>query len=133
LKTGEALVSVLHKDGSPAPVERIFIRPPESQLGPVTSEQRDEIIRRSPFNGRYEQEVDRESAYELLKQKTERQAEEEFEEQQIKQQKTKASSRGSNRQSVGEALFKSAARAVGSTVGRQIIRGIMGSLLGGRR
>ncbi len=36
LKTGEALVSVLHKDGSPAPVERIFIRPPESQLGPVT-------------------------------------------------------------------------------------------------
>lgn len=133
LKTGEALVSVLHKDGSPAPVERIFIRPPESQLGPVTSEQRQEIIRRSPFNGRYDQEVDRESAYELLKQKTERQAKEAFEEQQSKQQKTKAPARASNRQSVGEALFKSAARSIGSTVGRQIIRGIMGSLLGGRR
>jgi len=129
LKTGEALVSVLHKDGSPAPVERIFIRPPESQLGPVTPEQRDELIRRSPFSGRYEQEIDRESAYELLKIKTERQAEIADEEQKIKQQKPKSSSR----QSAGEALLKSAARAVGSTVGRQIIRGIMGSLLGGRR
>ena len=129
LKTGEALVSVLHKDGSPAPVERIFIRPPESQLGPVTLEQRNEIMRRSPFSGRYEQEVDRESAYELLKIKTERQAEIAVEAQQAKQQKTKSS----NRQSVGEALFKSVARAAGSTVGRQLIRGIMGSLLGGRR
>jgi DNA helicase HerA-like ATPase len=129
LKTGEALVSVLHKDGSPAPVERIFIRPPESRLGPVTPEQRNEIMHRSPFSGRYEQEVDRESAYELLKIKTERQAEIAVEAQQAKQQKTKSS----NRQSVGEALFKSVARAAGSTVGRQLIRGIMGSLLGGRR
>ena len=133
LKTGEALVSVLHKDGSPAPVERVFIRPPESQLGPVTPGQREEIIRRSPFNGRYEQEVDRASAYELLKQKTERQAEIAVEEQQAKQQKTKAPARASSRQSAGEALLKSAARAVGSTVGRQLIRGIMGSLLGSRR
>ena len=133
MKTGEALVSVLHNDGSPAPVERVFIRPPESQLGPVTPVQREEIIRRSPFNGRYEQEVDRESAYELLKQKTERQAEIADEEQQAKQQKTKAPARASSRQSAGEALLKSAARAVGSTVGRQLIRGIMGSLLGSRR
>jgi len=133
LKTGEALVSVLNKDGSPAPVERIFIRPPESQLGPVTPQQRDEMIRRSPFSGRYEQEVDRESAYELLKKKTERQAEIAMEEQQTKPQKTKTPTRTSNRQSAGEALLTSAARAVGSTVGRQIIRGIMGSLLGGRR
>jgi len=132
LKTGEALVSVLNKDGSPAPVERIFIRPPESQLGPVTPQQRSEIIGRSPFSGRYEQEVDRESAYELLKKKAERQIEETAEDQQIKQ-KTKAPTRNSNRQSAGEALLTSAARAVGSTVGRQIIRGIMGSLLGGRR
>jgi DNA helicase HerA-like ATPase len=133
LKTGEALVSVLNKDGSPTPVERIFVCPPESQLGPITGQQRAEIIRRSPFNGRYEQEIDRESAYELLKKKTERQAEVAVEEQQIKQQKTKSPVRTRNRQSAGEALLTSAARAVGSTVGRQLIRGIMGSLLGGRR
>lgn len=133
LKTGEALVSVLNKDGSPAPVERIFICPPESRIGPVTPQQRDEIIRRSPFSGRYDQEVDRESAYELLKKKMERHAEAALEKQQMERQKAKIPARASNRQSVGEALLTSAARAVGSTVGRQIIRGIMGSLLGGRR
>jgi len=133
LKTGEALVSVLNKDGSPAPVERIFIRPPESQIGPVTPQKRDEIMHRSPFSGRYEQELDRESAYELLKKKTERQAEVAVEEEQINPQRTKVATRASNRQSAGEAFLTSAARAVGSTVGRQIIRGIMGSLMGGRR
>jgi DNA helicase HerA-like ATPase len=125
LKTGEALVSVLHKDGSPAQVERIFIRPPESQIGPVTPQQRDEIIRRSPFSGRYEQEVDRESAYELLKKRTENEADE--------QQKEKSNSKASNRQSVGETLLKSMVRAAGSTVGRQLIRGLMDSLLSGSR
>jgi len=123
---------VLHKDGSPAPVERIFIRPPESQIGPISPQQRDEIMRRSPFSGRYEQEIDRESAYELLKKKAEQQAAV-VEEQQINQPIKTTSGRASGRQSVGEALLKSAARSIGSTVGRQIIRGIMGSLLGGRR
>ncbi|MGZ8224250.1 MAG: helicase HerA-like domain-containing protein [Methylobacter sp.] len=139
LKNGEALVSVLNKDGSPAPVERILICPPESQIGPISIQQRDEILRRSPFSGRYEQEVERESAYELLKKKTQRQAEAAAEEALIKQHSINASSRtvggtrSRGRQSVGEALLTSAARSIGSTVGRQIIRGIMGSLLGGRR
>ena len=61
----------------------------------------------SPLSGRYEQEMDRESAYELLKIKTERQAEIAVEAQRAKQQKTKSS----NRQCIGEALFKSVARA----------------------
>jgi DNA helicase HerA-like ATPase len=139
LKNGEALVSVLNKDGSPAPVERILIRPPESQLGPISIQQRDEIMRRSPFSGRYEQEVDRESAYELLKKKAQRQAEVAAEQALIKQHpsntssRTVGGSRSRGRQSAGEALLTSAARSIGSTVGRQIIRGIMGSLLGGRR
>jgi DNA helicase HerA-like ATPase len=133
LKTGEALVSVLNKDGSPAPVERIFICPPESQLGSISPQQRDEIMRRSPFSGRYEQEIDRESAYELLKKKAELQDSKAVKDPQINQPIKTTSSQSSNRQSVGEALLKSAARSIGSSVGRQIIRGIMGSLLGGRR
>jgi DNA helicase HerA-like ATPase len=133
LKTGEALVSVLNKDGSPAPVERIFICPPESQLGSISPQQRDEIMRRSPFSGRYEQEIDRESAYELLKKKAELQDSKAVKDPQINQPIKTTSSQSSGRQSVGEALLKSAARSIGSTVGRQIIRGIMGSLLGGRR
>ncbi|NOT84079.1 MAG: DUF853 family protein [Methylococcaceae bacterium] len=131
LKTGEALVSVLNKDGSPTPVERIFIRPPESQMGPVTEQQRLELIKRSPLYGQYEQEVDRESAYELLKNKAVQQQAQEVEEEETKAE-AKTTSRASSRQSIGEALFKSAARTIGTTVGRQIVRGIMGSLFGGR-
>ncbi|MEQ1560354.1 MAG: helicase HerA-like domain-containing protein [Methyloglobulus sp.] len=132
LKTGEALVSVLNKDGSPTPVERILICPPGSQIGPVSTEQRAEMMQRSPLNGRYEQEIDRESAYEMLKQKTERQNQEELEEKQQKEEKKAAAAGSSKRQSVTEALLKNAARSIGTTVGRQIVRGIMGSLLGRR-
>ena len=130
LKTGEALVSVLNKDGSPAPVERILIRPPESQLGPVTAQQREEMMRRSPFSGRYEQQADRESAYELLKQRAEQQPLEMAVQPEPVQ---RSSSRVGTGQSVGEALLKSAARSIGSTIGRQIVRGVLGSLLGGGR
>ncbi|MBS3955649.1 MAG: DUF853 family protein [Methylomicrobium sp.] len=132
LKTGEALVSVLNKDGSPTPVERILIKPPESQIGPLTPEQRVELIGRSPYKGRYDEEVDRESAYELLKQKAEQQ---DFQDQ-VRRDTAKVSaprSVSSNRQSVGEALVKSAVRTIGSQLGRQIVRGLMGSLLGGKR
>lgn len=132
LKTGEALVSVLNKDGSPTPVERILIKPPESQIGPLTPEQRVELIGRSPYKGRYDEEVDRESAYELLKQKAEQQ---DFQDQ-VRRDTAKVSaprSASSNRQSVGEALVKSAVRTIGSQLGRQIVRGLMGSLLGGKR
>ena len=132
LKTGEALVSVLNKDGSPTPVERTLIRPPESKIGPLTEEQRSELIGRSPFKGRYDQMVDRESAYEMLKHKAEQQA---FQAQAASDLKTSTTRRSgaSNRQSVGEALIKSTARTIGSQLGRQIVRGIMGSLLGGKR
>jgi uncharacterized protein len=131
LKTGEALVSILSKDGSPTPVERVFIRPPESQLGPVSEQQRQDIIGRSPFKGQYEQVVDRESAYEMLKSKAAQQAAADAEE--IRNEQPRSTSRGSQRQTATEILLKSAARTLGSTVGRQLIRGIMGSLLGGRR
>lgn len=126
LKTGEALVSVLNDDGSPSPVERILIRPPESQIGPIDDIQRKELISRSPFKGRYDQEIDRESAYELLKKRAEQEASKPVAQKQIK-------GRSSRRQSAGEAFIKSTARSIGSQIGRQIVRGIMGSLFGGRR
>lgn len=135
LKKGEALVSVLDHDGSPTPVERILIRPPESQIGPVTDAQRKEMISRSPFYGRYEQELDRESAYELLKLKSKGFAADDLEEIEAKVTKSRpaAAGRTRTRETATEALLKSAARSIGSQVGRQIIRGVLGSLLGGRR
>ncbi len=137
LGTGEALVSVLDLKGSPTPVERILIRPPESRIGPLTVDERKETFGRSPLKGRYDEMVDRESAFELLKKRVAEEAKAEAEEKAREEQEKqdKKSSGGSfwggnsRRQGVGEALVKSVARTVGTTLGRKIVRGILGSLI----
>ncbi len=140
LGTGEALVSVLDLKGSPTPVERVLIRPPESRIGPLTPEERSEVFGRSPLKGRYDEAVDRESAFELLKRRTEEEARVEAAERaRAEQEKAAKKSSGggiwggsSRRQGVAEAMVKSVARSVGSSLGRRIVRGILGSLLGGK-
>jgi hypothetical protein len=133
LGIGEALISVLNDKGSPLPVQRTLISPPESRIGTLDAADRQTRIERSPIKGRYDKPVDRESAYEILK---ERAADKQSQQAEEKEQKAKAKVKpasSSRRQSTGEAFIKSAARTIGSQVGRQIIRGIMGSLFGGRR
>src|SRR5436190_23657815 len=70
LAVGEALVSLLDEKGSPGVVERAFIVPPASQLGPITDAERAALIQRSAVAGKYDKPVDRESAYEKLTQRT---------------------------------------------------------------
>jgi predicted RNA-binding Zn ribbon-like protein len=108
-------------------VARIWVAPPESRIGPLTSAERTEQLARSPLKGRYDQAVDRESAHELLKQRGE-QAAQAAEEQQAA---AKPARRGREPESMATAMAKSAARAIGSQIGRQIVRGVLGSLLGG--
>jgi DNA helicase HerA-like ATPase len=66
LETGEALVSFLDEKGAPQMVERAYILPPQGQIGPITNEERSQLIRRSLIYGVYEKLIDRESAYEIL-------------------------------------------------------------------
>ena len=66
LEVGEALVSMLDEKGMPGIVQRAYMLPPHSQIGPVTPEVRKQIIHASPVYGHYEIPVDRESAYEKL-------------------------------------------------------------------
>ena len=141
LGVGEALVSTLDADGVPTPVEQILIRPPESRIGPMSEAEREEQISRSPHKGRYEQTLDRESAYEMLIERAKKtaaqeaqiEAEELARKEAEKQAKTAARSRSrrSNRQTSSEAFIKSAARAIGSSLGRRVIRGILGSIFKG--
>ncbi len=139
LGVGEALVSTLDAKGIPTQVEKILIRPPQSRIGPMDSQERDEQISRSPYRGRYDEPLDRESAYEMLKQRAERNAADEAaleQEQAVREEKegrTKSVSgkRSSNRQTPTEAFVKSAARAIGSQLGRRVIRGLLGSLFKG--
>ncbi|WP_244906157.1 helicase HerA-like domain-containing protein [Celeribacter ethanolicus] len=65
--TGEAVTSFLEAKGVPGMAEQTLIRPPSSQLGPITAGEREEIVKTSPIAGKYEAVVDRESAFELLK------------------------------------------------------------------
>ena len=66
LKVGEALVSTLDEDGAPTVVQRTLIAPPRSRLGPVSEKERAIIQSISPFTGKYDTAVDRESAEEVL-------------------------------------------------------------------
>jgi DNA helicase HerA-like ATPase len=66
LGKGEALVSFLEGNGTPAMVERVLIRPPSARIGPVTPDERKAIMDASPVKGKYDTAIDSESAYELL-------------------------------------------------------------------
>ena len=66
LGKGEALVSFLEGNGTPAVVERVMVRPPSARIGPITPEERTAIIANSPVKGKYDTSIDRESAYEML-------------------------------------------------------------------
>ncbi|MDP3692873.1 helicase HerA-like domain-containing protein [Bradyrhizobium sp.] len=66
LGKGEALVSFLEGNGTPAIVERVMIRPPAGRMGLITPEERKAIMSKSPVKGRYDTAIDAESAYEML-------------------------------------------------------------------
>ncbi len=145
LGVGEALVSMLEEDGTPAIVERAMIVPPRSQLGAITPEQRKQIISSSVLAGHYETTIDRESAYEKLQTKGGQiaaasgapaatpgasvpvPAQESFFNKIFG---PTVGPRGGRYDSMATTVAKSAARAVGSQLGRQIVRGVLGSLMG---
>lgn len=127
LGVGEALVSMQDEKGAPTIVERAWVMPPGSRLAPLSSDEMQALVRGSVLYGTYEKAIDRESAYEKLKARTE----------QI-QAETQTAAPGrpqpkSQTEQLLGALAKSAAHAIGSQVGRQIIRGVLGSIFGGGR
>lgn len=128
LGIGEAIVSFLDEKGTPLPADRVFIAPPFSRIGPIEANERLALLQSSIVAGVYEQSVDRESAYEMLKNKAEKAAASPPAEE---ARKTRASTR--QPEDVMTAVMKSAARAAASQAGRSLIRGILGGLLGGKR
>ena len=156
LGVGEALVSCLDDKGRPAVVERALIYPPHGKLGPISDDQRQQLIQSSLVADAYETTIDRESAYEVLKARIEHSmAQEQATSAPTSQRSSEEQASGSGfgslggvlgdmlgtpgpgagrrREGVVEALAKSAARSMGSQVGRAIVRGVLGSIFGGRR
>jgi uncharacterized protein len=143
LGVGEALVSFLDEKGRPGVVERVYILPPASRIGPITPEERKALVDSSPVAGVYEKTEDRESAYEKLKGRAGGGTAPADVAggatpgggwmDSLKGSLGGLMSGSGRKDSMVEAMAKSAARTVGSTVGREIVRGVLGSLLGGKR
>jgi len=146
LAVGEALVSTLQAGGVPMPVERTLICPPRCRMGPLTTAEREQVMGYSPVAGKYDAAVNRESAYEILNQRTlQREAVDAKEavdpgtgREPAEEKKEERGALGEflwgngRRQGVVQTLAKQAARTVGSQLGRQILRGLLGGILGGK-
>ncbi len=160
LAVGEALVSLLEPSGTPSVVQRAFVRPPVSRLGTISEEERRGMLAASPLAGRYEEAVDRPSAYEALRGDSDEAAAAPAPSggapagkptvwgappprrriPDMAAEPAPSASRGRRRapagepasrgQSLGEAVAKSLARSLASSIGSSIGRQIMRGVLG---
>jgi DNA helicase HerA-like ATPase len=143
LAVGEALVSLLDVKGRPSVTERVYVLPPGSQIGPITPQQRQQLLQNSLVAGVYEKSVDRESAYEKLKERAEAAAPQPGTAGQAASGGIlgglndmlfgSTGPRGAKYDGLAQSMAKSAVRTMGSAVGREIIRGVLGNLLGSKK
>ncbi|ASM72366.1 MULTISPECIES: helicase HerA-like domain-containing protein [Roseobacteraceae] len=149
---GEAVTSMLQKKGVPGIVERTLVRPPSSQLGPITPDERAGVMAVSPMAGKYDTPLDRTSAFEILKERATKAAAEaaKVEEQAEEAEDPAVRDFNAGRRYSGTRVTRSTARATRSTTsfgdqmtrmvvkeltgttGRRIVRGILGGLFKGR-
>ncbi len=155
LEVGEALVSFLDEKGRPSVTERVYVLPPASKIGPITPEQRQTLMANSIVAGAYEKTIDRESAYEKIKGRTDERLNNggnttagKSSSNSNKDGKNeddgvmgdvkdilfgKTGPRGGQHDGVAQIVVKSAVRTIGSSIGRQILRGVLGGIFGGKR
>lgn len=150
---GEAVTSMLQRKGVPGVVERTLIRPPSSQLGPITKAERAALMVASDMAGKYDDPVDRKSAYEILKARADsaaqeaEKAEEAAEEASAQEREFNAARRysggrvprstsrrttGRQSKSFGGAVASAVIKELQGTTGRRLVRGILGGLFKGR-
>ncbi|ANF82590.1 ATP-binding protein [Acinetobacter sp. NCu2D-2] len=156
LAVGEALISCLDEKGTPQIVERGWIMPPHSSFSPIIPEERKVLMQQSIVAGIYEQQVDRDSAHEMLQQKVQERQQQaqaaELAKQQAKEQEALAKQQAKEQerlareqqkeveraakqrekltQDIVGTFAKNAARSLGSNTGQKIVRGLLGSLFG---
>ena len=150
---GEAVTSFLQAKGVPGMVERTLVRPPASQLGPITADERRGVIASSGLSAKYDRVIDRDSAFERLQARAEAAAkaaaeaeeaeerlkEEERRDREDRRYNDRTTGRSSSRKSTSrrsdsvlEAFGKSVARQLGTKTGQAIVRGILGSIFKSR-
>ena len=148
LGTGEALVSFLQEDGTPAIVESAKILPPQSLMGSIDLGMRNQVIASDSVRGKYTDMTNRESAYEILQARAqaaleEAQAQADDSKQDKDADKTKKQIKSASSKvaqsalgtvgrevgnAVGSAIGGSFGKKIGGNVGAQLGRGIMQTL-----
>lgn len=124
LGIGEALVTALSEKGNPTPLVHTMLCAPETRMDTITDSELKASISSSSIAGKYNEEVDRESAYEMLEEKLEKSKESEPEKVKEKTKKT-----SKKEKSLVEKLSKNTmARQIGRTVAREATRGLLGIL-----
>ena len=147
---GEAVTSMLERKGIPGMVERTLIRPPSSQLGPISPAERGGVMGASDLGSKYDTKLDRKSAFEILAQRTKEAAEaaEKAEKQEAEldaamreytagrrytgTRVSRSTSQGRQTESLGAAITQAVVKELKGTTGRRIVRGILGGLFKGR-
>ncbi|PTJ80664.1 ATP-binding protein [Mammaliicoccus sciuri] len=127
LKTGEALISFLNDEGQPNVVERAFIRPPESKIGVIDESVKKDLIENASLNETYKETFDRESAYEMLQNKIEKQLEEEQKTKKSQSTKKETTSKKKEKPSQFQKETSKFLSTVGRQIGREIVRNIFGT------
>ncbi len=122
LGIGEAAVTVLNEKGNPTPLAAVLLCPPKSRMDVLEQSEIDSIVASSRIVSRYNESIDRESAYEILNKKLESASSE--------TQEKEESSKGTKEEKTTfeKVITSSTARSIGTTVAREITRGILGVL-----
>jgi DNA helicase HerA-like ATPase len=161
LAVGEALVSFLDPKGMPSMVERAKVLPPEGQAGAITPDERQRVIQTSMVYGKYDKTIDRESAYEILTEKLQKEQEakelaaQQKEEEKLRKEEEKRQAAEERKQAAEERKRKAEERerqrakekSLGGSLQKMVVtkakreavnaafkfgRGLLGSLLKGK-
>jgi uncharacterized protein len=131
LGIGEAFVTMLNEKGIPTPLAATMLAAPRSRMDVLSDAEVDAIVSKSKLVKKYNQQVDSESAYEMLSAKLEEAAAQPVQEKQKKVSKTAAPKEEPSalEKVTNNTVVKSMARTAGNT----IVRSLLGALgLGGR-
>lgn len=138
LGIGEALVTALNEKGIPTPLVHTMLRAPESRMDVLTKKEINDIVNYSPLVEKYNKDIDRESAAEILTEKIktaheeERQAELKAEREKAAKTTTRSRSRRKEKSTFEKVLNSTTTRQIGRTLARELARGLMG-ILGGKK
>jgi DNA helicase HerA-like ATPase len=132
LGIGEAIVTALNEKGIPTPLVHCYLRAPQSRMDVLTQQEINQILSKSRIKHKYDEVINRQSAYEILSAKIEEAQSKEVQEKLREQQsKTQGSTRTSTRQEKStfeKVLDSPTTRQIGRTVASTLTRGLLGVL-----